>query len=129
VGVRIVGVWSGSPHEDDEAEILRRLAVARPDVLLVAYGAPAQELWLARNLEQTSAVVGIGVGGAFDFLAGVKPRAPQVLQRAGLEWLYRLWREPWRARSMLALPAFVALVGRDMLAHRLLRRSRTGDIN
>lgn len=128
-GVRVVGVWAGSPRADDEADILRRLAVARPDVLLVAYGAPAQELWLARNLAQTPAIIGIGVGGAFDFLAGVKPRAPQVLQRAGLEWLYRLLQEPWRARRMLALPAFVALVARDVLAQRLRRRSRAGDIN
>ena len=118
-GLRVVGVFAGSPREDDAPEILRRLAMARPDLLLVAYGAPSQDLWLARHLGQTSAAVGIGVGGAFDFLAGETPRAPQIMQRCGLEWLYRLWRQPWRARRMLALPAFVALVARDELAHCL----------
>ena len=126
-GSRVVGTWAGSPRLADESAILARLAEARPDLLLVAYGAPAQELWLARNLRRTPATVGIGVGGAFDFLAGVTPRAPDLLRRAGLEWAHRLWREPWRARRMLALPAFVALVGRAYLAHRLLRGHRTGE--
>jgi N-acetylglucosaminyldiphosphoundecaprenol N-acetyl-beta-D-mannosaminyltransferase len=127
-GLRVVGTWAGSPRPADAAEILRRLADAQPDLLLVAYGAPAQELWLARHLAQTSAIVGIGVGGAFNFLAGVTPRAPYLFRRAGLEWMYRLWRQPWRARRMLALPAFVALVARDILAYRLLGSSRTGEI-
>jgi N-acetylglucosaminyldiphosphoundecaprenol N-acetyl-beta-D-mannosaminyltransferase len=128
-GVRIVGTFAGSPRPEDEATILARLGSAQPDLLFVAYGAPAQELWLARNLARTTAVVGIGVGGAFDFLAGVKPRAPRRLQRLGLEWLYRLWREPWRARRMLALPAFVALILRGILARRLLARSYTGEVD
>ncbi len=128
-GVRIVGTFAGSPRPEDEATILARLGSAQPDLLFVAYGAPAQELWLARNLARTTAVVGIGVGGAFDFLAGVKPRAPRLLQRLGLEWLYRLWREPWRARRMLALPAFVALILRGILARRLLGRSYTGEVD
>jgi N-acetylglucosaminyldiphosphoundecaprenol N-acetyl-beta-D-mannosaminyltransferase len=126
-GSLVVGTWAGSPRRDDEGAILARVAATRPDLLLVAYGAPAQDLWLARNLGRTPASVGIGVGGAFDFLAGVTPRAPQSLRRAGLEWAYRLWREPWRARRMLALPAFVALVGQAALARRLLRRYRSGE--
>lgn len=128
-GVRIVGTFAGSPRPEDEATILARLGSAQPDLLFVAYGAPAQELWLARNLARTTAVVGMGVGGAFDFLAGIKPRAPRLLQRLGLEWLYRLWREPWRARRMLALPAFVALILRGILARRLLGRSYTGEVD
>jgi N-acetylglucosaminyldiphosphoundecaprenol N-acetyl-beta-D-mannosaminyltransferase len=128
-GVRIVGTLAGSPRPEDEATILARLGSAQPDLLFVAYGAPAQELWLARNLARTTAVVGMGVGGAFDFLAGIKPRAPRLLQRLGLEWLYRLWREPWRARRMLALPAFVALILRGILARRLLGRSYTGEVD
>jgi len=128
-GVRIVGTFAGSPRPEDEATILARLGSAQPDLLFVAYGAPAQELWLARNLARTTAEVGMGVGGAFDFLAGIKPRAPRLLQRLGLEWLYRLWREPWRARRMLALPAFVALILRGILARRLLGRSYTGEVD
>mgnify|MGYP001225731600 CR=1 FL=1 len=126
-GLCVAGTWSGSPGTDDETAILDRLSSARPDLLLVAYGAPAQDLWLARNLERTPATVGIGVGGAFDFVAGLKPRAPLLMRRAGLEWLYRLWREPWRARRMLALPAFAALVARELLARRLLFAHRNGE--
>lgn len=126
--LQVVGAFAGSPREDDACAILARLALTRPDLLLVAYGAPSQDLWLARHLGQTSAAVGIGVGGAFDFLAGQTPRAPLLMRRCGLEWLYRLWRQPWRARRMLALPAFVALVARDVLAHRLLGLRRTGGV-
>lgn len=127
--LRIVGIWSGSPRVADEPEILARVQAAQPDILLVAYGAPAQDLWLSRNLARTPARVGIGVGGAFDYLAGVKPRAPALMQRAGLEWVYRLYREPWRARRMLALPAFGALIAREFLARRLLQANRTGEGN
>ncbi|HEY8745148.1 MAG TPA: WecB/TagA/CpsF family glycosyltransferase, partial [Chloroflexota bacterium] len=126
--LRVVGTWAGSPNAGDSEAILQRVANAQPHLLLVAYGAPAQDLWLARHLAQTTAVVGIGVGGAFDFLAGVAPRAPHILRRTGLEWLYRLWHQPWRARRMLALPAFVALVARDVLAQRLLGSIRTGKV-
>lgn len=126
-GVRIAGTWAGSPRVEEEPGVLACLQRAQPQVLLVAYGAPAQDLWLARNLARTPAALGIGVGGAFDFLAGIKPRAPKVMQRAGLEWLYRLRLEPWRAKRMLALPAFVALVLREWLARRLLQTRRTGE--
>ena len=125
-GLRLAGVWAGSPREVEEGEILARLRAARPDLLLVAYGAPAQDLWLARNLARTPAAVGIGVGGAFDFLSGEVPRAPLPLRRAGLEWAYRLWREPWRARRMLALPAFLVLALRAALAQRLQQGPRMG---
>jgi N-acetylglucosaminyldiphosphoundecaprenol N-acetyl-beta-D-mannosaminyltransferase len=74
--------------------------------VLVAYGAPLQELWIARNLARLEAGVGIGVGGAFDYLSGTVARAPEWMRRAGLEWLYRLVRQPWRARRMAVLPLF-----------------------
>ena len=69
----------------------------------------------ARNLARCGAAVGIGVGGTFDYLTGVVRRAPAWVRRAGLEWLYRLLRQPWRWRRQLALPHFAALV----LAQRL----------
>ncbi|MCL4508616.1 MAG: WecB/TagA/CpsF family glycosyltransferase [Chloroflexi bacterium] len=121
-GLRVAGVWSGSPVLADEPAILEHLRLARPEVLLVAYGAPQQDLWIARNLTRTSVQVAMGVGGAFDFLAGRKPRAPRLLRQAGLEWIYRLWLEPWRYKRMLALPAFVILLARDLLAQRVLYR-------
>ena len=121
-GCRIAGAWAGSPRPEESGEALIRIAGARPAVLLVAYGAPAQELWIARHrheLERAGVVVAVGVGGAFDYLAGVVPRAPRPLRRLGLEWLYRLIRQPWRWRRQLALPQFAALVVREWAAQRL----------
>jgi N-acetylglucosaminyldiphosphoundecaprenol N-acetyl-beta-D-mannosaminyltransferase len=99
-------------HEGDE-ESLRLIAAAHPDIVLVAYGAPRQEQWIARNLSRLEAGVGIGVGGSFDYLSGRVRRAPAWMRRAGLEWLYRLLRQPWRARRMAVLPRFALEVLRD----------------
>ncbi len=109
-GVQIVGTYAGSPVPAEEEEILARLHAASPDILCVAYGAPAQELWIKRNLERLPAGLAIGVGGAYDFLSGRQRRAPVLMQRLGLEWLYRLYREPSRWRRMLALPHAALLV-------------------
>lgn len=96
-GFNCVGTFSGSPRAADEAEILHRIHAAQPDILLVAFGHPKQDKWIARNKEKLNVPVSLGVGGSFDFIAGVVPRAPLWLQRLNLEWLYRLWRQPWRA--------------------------------
>jgi len=105
-GVQIAGTYAGSPAVAEEDDILARIRAAEADVLCVAYGAPAQELWIRRNLQRLPVAVAMGVGGAYDFISGRKPRAPQAMQRLGLEWLYRLYREPWRWKRMLALPRF-----------------------
>ncbi len=109
-GLRIAGCFAGSPSPQDEDEIIERIRSAQPDIVCVAYGAPAQELWIRRNLSRLTAAVAMGVGGAYDFLSGRRPRAPRLMQRAGLEWLYRLYREPWRWRRMLAIPRFMLLI-------------------
>jgi N-acetylglucosaminyldiphosphoundecaprenol N-acetyl-beta-D-mannosaminyltransferase len=109
-GLEIAGTYAGSPAPDEEDGILERLHVANADVLCVAYGAPAQELWIKRNLARLPVAVAMGVGGAFDFLSGRQRRAPRLMQRLGLEWLYRLYREPWRWRRMLAIPRFMMIV-------------------
>jgi N-acetylglucosaminyldiphosphoundecaprenol N-acetyl-beta-D-mannosaminyltransferase len=109
-GLQIAGTYSGSPALAEEDAIIERIQVARTDVLCVAYGAPAQELWISRNLSRLPAAVAIGVGGAYDFLSGHQRRAPRAMQRIGLEWLYRLYREPWRWKRMLAIPHFILLV-------------------
>lgn len=109
-GMVAVGAYSGSPDPQEEDGIGERVRQAQADVLFVAYGAPGQDKWLARNLPRLDVPVGVGVGGAFDFISGVRVRAPLWLQRIGLEWLHRLWREPWRWRRMLALPRFALLV-------------------
>lgn len=105
-GLQIAGTYAGSPALQEEDAIIERIQAARTDVLCVAYGAPAQEVWIGRNLSRLPAAVAIGVGGAFDFLSGRQVRAPHLMQKIGLEWLYRLYREPWRWRRMLALPQF-----------------------
>ncbi|RIK46720.1 MAG: acetylglucosaminyldiphospho-UDP acetyl-beta-D-mannosaminyltransferase [Chloroflexi bacterium] len=120
-GVQIAGAYAGSPDATAWPGIAERLAQSRPNVLLVAFGHPKQDLWIAAHrteLEQLGVVVSIGVGGVFDYLSGRVPRAPAVLRRVGLEWLYRLVRQPWRWRRQLALPRFVVLV-----LHQRLRGS------
>lgn len=109
-GLNVAGCYAGSPAPEEEEAIVARVRASRADILFVAYGAPKQDLWLDRNLARTGAAVGIGVGGSFDFIAGVSRRAPRWIQRLGLEWLYRLAREPWRWRRQLALPQFAWLI-------------------
>lgn len=105
-GLQVAGAYAGSPAAADETAIISAVRAGRADILLVAFGAPAQDLWIAKNLEHTGARVAIGVGGAFDFLSGRARRAPPWMRERGLEWLHRLAREPWRWRRMLALPQF-----------------------
>jgi N-acetylglucosaminyldiphosphoundecaprenol N-acetyl-beta-D-mannosaminyltransferase len=113
-GLRIAGCYAGSPRPADEPPIRERILAARPDVLLVAYGHPAQDLWIARNQPLLRVPVAIGVGGTFDELAGVVPRAPALMQRLGLKWLYRLIVQPWRwRRIMTAAPLFLWTVLRE----------------
>ena len=79
-----------------DVDLLGRLRAARPQVVLVAFGAPKQEIWIHRHRERIPPAVYIGVGGSLDFLAGRTRRAPRWMSRAGLEWLFRLSREPRR---------------------------------
>lgn len=110
-GLQIAGTYSGSPDESENEEIVERINQSSADVLYVAFGAPNQDLWIARNREALVGVrVAIGVGGSLDFIAGTALRAPEWVQRIGLEWLYRLVREPWRWKRMLALPRFAFLI-------------------
>lgn len=106
-GLQIAGTYAGSPAPAEEDAIIERIRTANADVLCVAYGAPAQELWIHRNLSRLPAAVAMGVGGAYDFLSGRQRRAPRTMQSMGLEWLYRLYREPWRWQRMLAIPRFI----------------------
>jgi N-acetylglucosaminyldiphosphoundecaprenol N-acetyl-beta-D-mannosaminyltransferase len=109
-GLQIAGTYAGSPAPYEEDAIIERIHAANADILCVAYGAPAQDLWIYRNLSRLPVALAMGVGGAYDFLSGRQRRAPQAMQRMGLEWLYRLYREPWRWKRMLALPHFILQV-------------------
>jgi N-acetylglucosaminyldiphosphoundecaprenol N-acetyl-beta-D-mannosaminyltransferase len=105
-----VAAHSGDPDPSGDEESLRRISDHRTDVLLVAYGAPTQELWIDRLRSRLTVSVAIGVGGAFDYLTGRVPRAPTWMRRSGLEWLHRLAYQPWRLRRMTVLPLYALKV-------------------
>ena len=112
-GLRIAGISANSPDKTQQTiDMVRR---SKADIILVAYGAPKQEYWLSQNLAKSGCKIGIGVGGAFDFIAGTKTRAPAWMRRSGLEWFYRLIAEPSRIWRQLALPYFTLLVLIDKL--------------
>lgn len=114
--LQIAGTFAGGPSEQEFSQIEERLAASKPTVLLVAFGHPAQDLWIDSNRERLrmhGILVAVGVGGTFDYLSGRVPRAPRLIRRLGLEWLYRLIRQPWRWRRQLALPLFVMLIVRE----------------
>lgn len=111
-GLRIAGTENG--YIRDETALLQRLEAEAPDLLLLGLGAPKQELWMAENRERTRAVM-IGVGGLLDVFAGDVPRAPEAWRRAGLEWLYRVLRQPRRAKRVLKLPGILVLAAAERL--------------
>lgn len=119
---RVVGRWgAGASDASDDAESIARIQERSANAVLVGYGAPAQIFWIERNraaLAASGVRIAIGVGGALDYLAEATPRAPKFIQRLGLEWAYRLAREPWRWRRQLALPKFALLVARTRLGRQ-----------
>ena len=118
-GLRVAGSYAGSPRPEDDAATCGAVRAAGPvDVLLVAYGAPGQELWMARNVAALAVPVAIGVGGVFNYLAGRAPRAPRWVRDLGAEWLFRLLTQPWRWRRQLALPHFAARVAWEAARRR-----------
>jgi N-acetylglucosaminyldiphosphoundecaprenol N-acetyl-beta-D-mannosaminyltransferase len=109
--LQVAGFYAGSPAIKENEAIVQRILPTRPDILLVAYGAPRQDQWIARNLDRLHIPVCIGVGGSFDFIAGVAKRAPLWVQRLHLEWLHRLIMQPSRWRRIWnAVPRFSWLV-------------------
>lgn len=98
-----------TPEED--MALVERINAARPDILWIGLSTPKQERWMASHLDKLDVPVMIGVGAAFDFLAGTMPEAPAWMQRSGLEWLFRLCSEPRRLgpRYAYIVPSFMAL--------------------
>ncbi len=123
-GLHIVGAYAGSPAPAEEDSIVAKVNASRADILFVAYGAPQQDKWIARNLPRLQVSMAMGVGGSLDFIAGLVPRAPRWMQARGLEWLYRLLRQPWRLRRMLRLPRFVFAVWRAADVHSRADKTR-----
>lgn len=109
-GLRIAGTENG--YISDETALFTALDKEQPDLLLLGLGVPRQELWMAQNRQRTNAVM-IGVGGLLDVFAGDIPRAPEAWQKLGLEWLYRLLREPKRIKRMIRLPKILLLAARE----------------
>lgn len=108
----IAGTYAGSPSERDEQVIIAKINASGAKILFVAYGAPAQDMWISRVLlKLTSVRLAMGVGGAFDFLAGVRIRAPLLMRALGLEWFWRFLQEPSRyrriARAVIVFPWLV----------------------
>jgi len=114
-GLQVAGTFSPPFRPltaDEDDRIVQMINAAAPDIVWVGLSTPKQERWMAGHRERLTAPVLIGVGAAFDFLTGRKPQAPRWMQRAGLEWLFRLLTEPrrlWR-RYLINNPLFVALV-------------------
>jgi N-acetylglucosaminyldiphosphoundecaprenol N-acetyl-beta-D-mannosaminyltransferase len=122
-GVTIAGGYAPPFRELSDAELdelAARIDAARPDVVWVGIGVPKQEKWMAAMRERLDAPVLVGVGAAFDFHAGLVPQAPAWMQRAGLEWLFRLVQEPrrlWR-RYARHNPRFLAGFARQWASSR-----------
>lgn len=114
-GVTVAGYRDGFFKPEDEPAIVAQIRAAQADVLFVALGSPKQERWLHKHLPHLGVKVGIGVGGTIDVWAGAVPRAPRWMQRANLEWLFRIVKLGRYSRSLPPLFKFVlAVVGKRM---------------
>ena len=118
-GINIVGHHHGyftlgdaenHQTEKSEKEIIREIKQKKPDFLLVGLGVPKQELWISKYKDELGVPVCIGIGGSFDVLSGKIPRAPLWMQNHGMEWIFRLIKEPKRVKRVIALPYFMWLI-------------------
>ena len=107
-GLLIAGTHDGYFNED--APVVEAVNAASPDLLLVCLGAPKQEKWMYDNAAKLTVGLMIGAGGSLDVFAGTAERAPEGWQKAGLEWLYRLLKEPKRIGRIMKLPKFLLCV-------------------
>ena len=129
VDLQVAGTYSPPFRpltEEEDESVVRMINAAGPDIVWVGLGAPKQERWMADHRARLEAPVVIGVGAAFDFLAGLKRQAPRWMQRSGLEWSFRLMNEPrrlWR-RYLVNNPLFVFYV---LLQLSGLRQTQPGD--
>jgi N-acetylglucosaminyldiphosphoundecaprenol N-acetyl-beta-D-mannosaminyltransferase len=122
-GINIVGAHAPAfkaRADKEDAQILKRINETKPDIVWVGLGSPKQDFWMALNRPFLDAPVLIGIGAAFDFLAGVKPQAPRWMQKIGLEWLFRLLNEPkrlWR-RYLIGNTLFIFHLLKDMFSFK-----------
>ena len=110
LSIKVVGTQDG--YEKDLQKVNDRINEVKPEILFVAMGSPKQENWINENREELYPTIYQGVGGSFDVLAGTVKRAPAIFQKLGLEWFYRLLKEPKRLKRQLALPLFLLEVAK-----------------
>lgn len=118
--VRIAGSRNGYFGRADDADVIRGIREAKADLLLVGMPAPFKEVWCEEHRDALATPAILGVGGAFDVIGGFVPRAPRLLQEAGMEWAWRLAMEPrklWK-RYLVTNSQFLALVGKTLLLRR-----------
>lgn len=108
--LNIVGTRNGYFKEEDNDEIIKEINESGADLLFVCLGAPRQEKWIYQNKDKLKVKVAMGLGGSIDVFAGTVQRAPEFFCKTGLEWFYRLVKEPWRAKRMMDLPHFAITV-------------------
>ena len=111
--LKIAGTRNGYFEEDSENDIVNEINNSKADILLAALGAPKQEKFIYKHSDNLKVKIAMGVGGSLDVLAGKVKRAPEFYQKAGLEWFYRLVKEPRRIIRVLRIPKFIALAFYD----------------
>ena len=126
-GIEIAGTHS-PPFRDldavEEDAVAAEIMETRPDFVWVGLGMPKQEKWMLRNKHRYPGVALVGIGAAFDFIAGTKPEAPSWMQKAGLEWVFRLASEPrrlWR-RYIFNNPAYLLAWAKQTIGWKLRNR-------
>lgn len=125
--VTIAGTRNGYFKEPDWPAVTTQIREAKADLLLVGMPAPFKEIWCEEQREALATPAILGVGGAFDVLAGFVPRAPRLMQEAGLEWAWRLAMEPkklWK-RYLVTNSSFLALLGKELAGQRIFKRRST----
>lgn len=110
VGLKIIGTQHGYFKQEEDNIIVENIKSLKPDLLLVGLGVPRQEKWIVDNKDRLGVKVAIGVGGTIDIMAGTAKRAPVIFQKLGLEWSYRLIKQPTRIVRMMQLPIFAMTV-------------------
>ncbi len=116
-GLRVAGTQHGFFKAEEETQVIQTIREAKPDVLFVAFGIPKQEKFIAQHFEAMNVPVSLGVGGSFDVYSEKLKRAPEYIQRSGMEWLYRVWQEPWRWKRMSYVPRFMIFALREWIFH------------
>ena len=108
--IKIVGVHDGYMDEQTEKEVIEESNTLQPNILFVATGAPRQEKWIYNHQKELKVDVATGQGGTFDYEAGRIPRAPEWIQKIGMEWFFRLIQEPSRIGRMSVLPVYAVKI-------------------